>query len=68
MTDYERIRSVFNAAATCKHGERPQLNYDPGCLYVECSKGDLCKCRMADGDGIATSAFLAAWREKFGAK
>lgn len=65
MTDYEKIRNLFNATALCRQGERPQLDYEPGCLFIECPKGDECKCRMADGDGGATSAFLIKWRERF---
>ena len=65
MTDYERIRDIFNATATCRHGERPRLEYEPGCLYVECDKGDACKCRLNNGDGGSTSAFLIEWRRRF---
>ena len=65
MNEYERIRNQFNDTAICRHGQKPSLEYDPGCLYVECAKGDECKCRLADGDGIATTAFLIEWQRRF---
>lgn len=68
MNEYERIRNQFNDTAICRHGQKPSLEYDPGCLYVECAKGDECKCRLADGDGIAITAFLIDWNARFAAK
>lgn len=68
MTDYERIQHLFNSTAECRYGQRPRLDYEPGCLYVECAKGDECKCRLNDGDGGAVSAFLIRWRQRFAAK
>lgn len=65
MTDYERIQQSFNAATTCRHGKQPKLFYDPGCLFVECSPCDKCRCRLNDGDGGPVSAFLIRWRERF---
>jgi hypothetical protein len=66
MTDYERIRTTFHASATvCRYGNQPRLEYDPGCLYVECAKSDECRCRLADGDGGSTTAFLIEWQRRF---
>lgn len=65
MTDYERIRNQFNASTTCRWGNQPRLEYDPGCLYVECAEADKCRCRFASGEGEPTSAFLIRWRERF---
>jgi len=65
LTTFEHARDHFNATAMCAYGQRPQLNYEPGCAYIECAKLEACKCRLNDGDGIATSAFLIAWRERF---
>lgn len=68
MTDYERIRNQFNASTACRWGKQPRLEYDPGCLYVECAEGDKCKCRLNDGDGGPVSAFLIRWRARYAAK
>lgn len=65
MTSYEQIRNIFNDSATCRHGKRPILDYESGCLYVECAEGDKCRCRLADGDGGPVSVFLIRWRERF---
>lgn len=68
MTAYDRIRDEFNTSATCRYGNKPHLDYDPGCLYIECAKGDECKCRLADGDGGSTTAFLIDWNARFAAR
>jgi hypothetical protein len=65
MTDYERIRKQFNASTACRWGQRPRLDYDPGCLFIECAESDKCRCCMADGDGGTVSAFLIRWRERY---
>ena len=65
MTDYERIRDQFNASAVCREGERPRLDYEPGCLFVECAKAEKCRCRYASGDSEATSAFLIEWQRRY---
>lgn len=65
MTDFERIRDLFNATSTCRNGKNPRLDYKPGCLYIECADVEKCKCRMNDGDGGPVSAFLIRWRERF---
>lgn len=65
MTPYEQIRNLFNATAQCRYGERPQLDYEPGCLFIECSKAGECKCKMNDGDGGPITPFLAKWNEKY---
>jgi len=65
MTDYERIKRSFDTSTTCRNGKQPRLEYEAGCLYVECSPCDKCKCRLADGDGGPVSAFLIRWRERF---
>lgn len=67
MTAYEQIREQFNESAVCKRGERPQLEYEPGCIYVECAKVDLCRCRLNSGEGGPVSAFLIEWRRRFAA-
>jgi hypothetical protein len=65
MTDYERIRLQFNAhAPPCRtNNQRPRLNYEPGCLYIECDL-PACKCRLNDGDGRPVSAVLAEWQQR----
>jgi hypothetical protein len=65
MTDYERIRNLFNATSSCRNGKQPQLHHEPGCDFIECSPCDKCRCRLADGDGGPVSAFLIRWRERF---
>jgi len=65
MTDFERIRDLFNATSTCRNGKNPRLDYEPGCLFIECAEGDKCKCRLNDGDGGPVSAFLIRWRELY---
>jgi len=65
MTDFERIRDLFNATSTCRNGKNPRLDYEPGCLFIECADGEKCKCRLNDGDGGPVSAFLIRWRERF---
>ena len=65
MPPYEQIRNIFNASATCRNGKRPVLDHEPGCLFIECADGEKCKCRLNDGDGGPTSAFLIRWRERF---
>lgn len=65
MTAYERIRDQFQTSTICRYGQQPRLEYDPGCLYIECQLGEPCKCRLADGDGITTTAFLIEWRRRF---
>jgi hypothetical protein len=65
MTEYERIRDRFNASTTCREGQRPRLDYEPGCRYIECERGDACRCRLNDGDVGPISAFLIRWRERF---
>jgi hypothetical protein len=65
MTDFERIKAHFEANATCPHKQKPLVNYDPGCAFIQCSKGGACKCQMNEGDGIPISQFLAGWQERF---
>ena len=65
MTEYERIREQFNATAECIHHQRPRLDYEPGCLFVECNL-ESCKCRAIDGDGGPVSPFLINWQQRFG--
>jgi len=65
MSDYERIRNLFNATSFCRNGKQPQLHHEPGCDFIECAEGEKCKCQMNDGDGGPVSAFLIRWRERF---
>jgi len=67
-TTYERIKNQFNASTECRYGQRPVLDYEPGCLFIECAQGDKCRCRLNDGDGGSTTAFLIRWRERFAVK
>jgi hypothetical protein len=67
MTAYEQIREQFNESAVCKRGQRPRLDYEPGCLYVECAKAAECRCRLNSGEGGPVSAFLIEWRKRFAA-
>lgn len=66
MTDYERIRDQFNSATICRHGKRPQLEYEPGCMYVECAEGAECRCRLNDGEGSSANVVLLKWQRLFG--
>lgn len=65
MTSYETIRNLFNSTAICRHGEQPKIDYQPGCIFIECSKGDECKCRLNDGDGGPITPFLAKWNKQY---
>lgn len=65
MTPYERIRDQFNERTNCRWGKQPRLEYDPGCLYVECAEADKCRCRLNDGEGGPVSAVLIEWRRRF---
>ena len=64
-TTYERIKNQFNVSTECRYGQRPVLDYEPGCLFIECAQKDACRCRLNDGDGGSTTAFLIRWRERF---
>jgi hypothetical protein len=65
MTAYEQIREQFNESAVCRHKERPRLEYEPGCLFIECSKASECRCRLNSGEGGPVSAFLIDWSKRF---
>ena len=65
MTDYERTRDQFNARAVCQWGKRQRLDYEPGCLFVECAEADKCRCRFASGEGESANVFLLEWHRRF---
>lgn len=67
-TTYERIRQQFNSTATCRHGNRPALDYEPGCAFIQCERGDACKCQLLDGEGGSTTALLIEWRARYAAR
>ena len=52
MTDYERIRDKFNATAVCHLQQRPVLDYEPGCAFIQCERGDTCKCQLGEHDTL----------------
>ena len=64
-SDYEQIRRRFNSLSVCLYGEAPKLDYEPGCHFIECSKGEACKCRMNDGDGGPVTEFLIRWKQQY---
>lgn len=64
-SEWERITSHFEKTAICKHGEKPLISYEPGCLVCECKLEDKCKCRAHDGEGLKLSEFLAGWMASF---
>jgi hypothetical protein len=66
MTAYEQIRNQFNESAACRYGEKPRLDYEPGCAFIQCERYD-CKCRLNDGDGVPTTALLIEWQRRFAA-
>jgi hypothetical protein len=65
MTDYEKIKQQFNASAECRWGNKPRLEYEPGCLAIECAEADKCRCRFASGEGGSVTAALIEWKRKF---
>ena len=66
-TDFERIQDEFNAKAVCRWRKdgKPQLGYDPGCLFIECEL-EKCPCRMNCGEGGPVSEFIARWQKRHG--
>jgi len=58
MTDYERIRQQFNATAVCHLQQRPVLDYEPGCAFIQCERGE----------GGSTTALLIEWRARYVAR
>jgi hypothetical protein len=64
-TDWERIKSHFEQTAQCHHKQKPLVQHEPGCTFIECSKCDDCKCRLNDGEGLKLTEFLAEWTDKF---
>lgn len=67
-TTYERIRQQFNATAVCHLQQRPVLDYEPGCAFIQCERGDACKCQLLDGEGGSTTALLIEWRARYAAR
>jgi hypothetical protein len=65
MTAWEQIKRQFEAGTVCRNKQTPRLNYEPGCMWIECDCGDACKCRMNNGDTTTVTPFLAAWQERF---
>lgn len=67
-TTYERIRQQFNSTAVCYLQQRPVLDYEPGCAFIQCERGDACKCQLLDGEGGSTTALLIEWRARYAAR
>ena len=66
MTAFEQIKQQFEARTVCRFEKQtPRIHYDPGCLWIECDRGDACKCRMVDGEGGPITPTLARWTERF---
>ena len=59
----------FNAHARCRRSKTalPQVNYEPGCCWVECCAVGHCACRMVDGEGLPLAKFLEQWQRRHGA-
>lgn len=64
MTAWEQIKRQFEAGAVCRYKQTPRLHYEPGCMWIECDRGDDCKCRMNNGDTKVVTPFLAEWHAR----
>lgn len=64
MTAWEQIKRQFEAGTVCRHKQTPRLHHVPGCMFIECDRGDACKCRMNNGDTTTVTPFLVAWRDR----
>ena len=66
MTAWEQITRQFEARTVCQFQKQaPRLHYEPGCMWIECDRGDACKCRMHNGDSTTLTPFLAEWQRRF---
>lgn len=65
MTDWERITSQFEARSTCHHKQRPKVHCEPGCVWIECERGDECKCRLHQDSGEPLTPLMVEWARKF---
>lgn len=66
MTAWEQIKRQFEAGTVCRqHKQTPLVQHEPGCTFIECARGDDCRCRMSNGDGGPLTPFLAKWQERF---
>lgn len=66
MTAFEQIKQQFESRVVCRFEKQtPRLNYEPGCLFIECDRRDACKCRLNDGDNRAATPILAEWQRRF---
>lgn len=66
MTAFEHIKQQFEARAVCRlQKQTPRLHYEPGCRFIECERGDACKCRLHDGDNTTITPILTEWQRRF---
>ena len=64
MTEDERQIAHFNTLTSdCRHRQKPQLQYEPGCWFIECAKKAECKCMIADGSNASPTPLLLRWTE-----
>ena len=65
MPEWEKIKRQFEAGTVCKlYKQTPRLYYEPGCMWIECDRGDDCRCRMTNGDTRAVTPLLAEWQAR----
>jgi hypothetical protein len=67
ISDFERIASHFNATARCRRSKdaKPQVQYEPGCVWIECQHKQ-CSCRTNGHGDESLTSFLAKWQERNG--
>lgn len=65
VTDWERIKSTFEAKTTCHLKNRPQIHCEPGCVWIQCDRKDDCKCQIVGDSGDPLTPLLAEWMRKF---
>lgn len=59
----ERQRRHFNASVpACRYGNRPQLEYEPGCWRIAC--GEACRCEVMDGSHTSPGPLLLRWQKE----
>ena len=63
LDESERHRRHFNASApACRYGNRPQLDYEPGCWRIAC--GETCRCQILDGSHASPGPLLLRWQRE----
>lgn len=65
VTDWERIKSTFEAKTICRLKNRPQIHCEPGCVWIQCNLVEDCKCRIHGDSGDPLTPLLVEWVKKF---